>query len=126
MYGKLTVMIAGAVAMPALSHLAQLNVDTTAGKLAHASAQGVLALVVVAEAVAIIFMFKQWRNDVAKNQEQVEERAGKLIELISENTAVIAQNNDASHRSARATEDFQKTVARHTEVIARCDRGKDD
>ena len=98
MVGKLTTMMVGVVGLPIL---AQVDPATTAQKLAVGTAQTVLAVVVVAEALALVGMFRGWRKDVATDRES-------MTELIANNTAVIAQNKDASHRSPRLLKDLKK------------------
>ena len=126
MAGKSTIFLGSVITLP---FLAQVDPQSVAGELAIATAQGVLSIVVVAEAIAIICMFRQWRKDVETDRISDKEQAGKLTDLIANNTAVISQNRDATHRSANAMESFERTVAefkisvdRNTEVIKKCDR----
>ena len=106
MFNKFCVMVAAAVPLPIL---AQIDPETTAGKLATASAQGVLAVVVVCEAIAIVWMFRTWRNDLEKRRDEEKEVYKSLIENLSENTAVMAQTRDSQERNARALEGFETT-----------------
>jgi len=124
--GKITMFMGSVITLP---FLAQVDPQSVAGELAIATAQGVLSVVVVAEAIAIIVMFRQWRKDVETDRKSDKEQSDKLTTLIADNSAVIRQTNDATHRSANAMEQFERSISdfrvavdRNTEVIKKCER----
>ena len=96
MLGKFSVVVLGAVSMPVL---AQFNPSTSVGQLTQASAQGVLAFVVVAEAVALVLMFRQWHKGIEKDRQEAKDLAKTLTKTISENTAAMGLVHDVLERN---------------------------
>lgn len=91
--------------------LAQLEPSTLIGKLAVESAQFVLSVVVVAEAVAIYKMFRLWRADVEAARAIDKDRHDKMSEVLSANavsqsqlSTTIQRHTEAIHRFANAVE----------------------
>lgn len=110
MLGKLTVFFGSVVAMPIVG---QLSPETSAGELAKAGAQGILALVVVAETLAIYKMFKLWRNDIDTERLANKEQTVKFEDLMSKHT-------EAMTKQAASNEQIATAVHRNADVIEKC------
>lgn len=107
MLTKLTIFVASLAAMPIV---AQIEPSGIAGKLAVGSTQSILAIVVVAQAVAIFKMFKLWRADIQAEREAAAEMRSHLESVISENAVSQAQVATAVRENSEAVHHFANVI----------------
>ena len=89
MTGLKLVALGGILTVGGLPVVAQITPESAAGELAKASAQGVLSIALVAVSVAMIFLFKGWRKDIEKHDEQRNEENKFLTKVVAQNTSAL-------------------------------------
>jgi len=112
MMGKVAGFISTVAAVPIVG---QIPAESVVGKLAVGSAQFVLSVVVVIEALAIFKMFKIWRADIAQERLDRQNDRDKFEEIIRENAK-------ASTQLATSNEALKESVYHFAKVVEGCDK----
>jgi len=112
MMGKLGLFMGSVIAMPVIG---QLSPESAVGELAKGGAQMILAVVVVAEAIAIFKMFKLWRDDIESEREDRKTEREKFEEIIKDNA-------EANTRLATTNEALKDSVYHFAKVVESCDK----
>jgi len=95
--------------------IGQMSPESAVGKLAVGSAQMVLSIIVVAEALAIYKLFKDWRKDVEFEKKESKEEREQLISLIEKNA-------ESNTELAESTKGLKESVYHFAKVIEKCDK----
>lgn len=106
---KLVTMVGAAAAIPLVPLVGQVAVDPRSiwREMAVGTAQGILAIVVVAEALAIFKMFLMWRKDVERRREEDKKESEEVRKVLIE---VVSKNTEAMALQAQATQEFKEAV----------------
>ena len=97
----------------AMPFVAQLEPDGVISKLAVGSAQVILAIVVVCEALAIIRMFQMWRAEVEESKKDTKLDRDELMNIVK-------LNAEASTRASTSMSSLEGSIKEFAEVIRGC------